>query len=340
MLPMSLTRRRLSLALAMAATFAAVDASTPTTFMIAHRGASAYAPEHTIDAYTLAIAQGADYVEPDLCLTKDGVLVVSHDPTLERTTNVEQVFPDRFTTVTVNGKPTKQWFIEDFTLAEVKQLDNGAWFDTRFAGRRMLTFQEAIDIVKGKAGLFPELKNPGRLRSRGFDIEAAVTEALTQNGLVGATFKGRPAVHLQVFEADSLKRLTALLPAVPRSFLLGTPEMAQEWLSVDGLKRVKAFATGVSPSNNLINDDPAIVERAHAEGLTVVPYTFMLRPKEDLYKDVPAEYRKMVEVAMRGLPESPAELTAAMRKFVEIYKVDGLFTDNPDLFPRSIPNSR
>lgn len=324
---------RVFLALSIVATFipAPVEGQT---FVIAHRGASAYAPEHTIDAYRLAIEQGAEYVEPDLCITKDNVLVVSHDPTLERTTNVEQVFPDRFTTVTVNGKPTKVWYIEDFTLAEVKQLDNGAWFDPKFAGRKVLTFQEAIDFVKGKAGLFPELKNPGRLRSRGFDIEGAVAEAIKKNGLAGATFKGRPAVHLQVFEADSLKRLAVLLPNVPRSFLMGTPEVAKEWLSVDGLKRVKDFATGVSPSNNLIVDDPALVVRAHAEGLTVVPYTFMLRPKQDLYKDVPAEYRKMVEVAMRGLPESPAELTEAMRKFVEVYKVDGLFTDNPDLFPR------
>jgi glycerophosphoryl diester phosphodiesterase len=325
--------RVLALALVVAAT-AGASAQTHKTFVIAHRGASAYAPEHTADAYRLAIEQGAEYVEPDLCITKDKVLVVSHDPTLERTTNVEEVFPTRFTTISVNGQSRKVWYVEDFTLAEVKQLDNGAWFDARFAGRKVLTFQEAIDLVKGKAGLFPELKNPGRLRSRGFDMETAVADVLKSNGLVGAMLHGRPAVHLQVFEEESLKRLATLLPMVPRSFLLGTPEMARDWLSAAGLKRVKAFATGVSPSNNLVIDDPALVARAHAEGLTVVPYTFMLRPKQDLYKDVPAEYRKMVEVAMRGLPESPAELTAAMRKFVEVYKVDGMFTDNPDLFPR------
>lgn len=336
---MSYFTKRAAVAFIIAATLASASAEAQ-TFVIAHRGASAYAPEHTVDAYRLAIEQGAEYVEPDLCITKDNVLVVSHDPTLERTTNVEQVFPDRFTTVTVNGKPTKLWYIEDFTLAEVKQLDNGAWFGPKFAGRKVLTFQEAIDLVKGKAGLFPELKNPGRLRSRGFDLEGAVAQAIRKNGLAGATFRGRPMVHLQVFEAESLKRLAALLPDVPRSFLMGTPDMAKEWLSAAGLQRVKAFATGVSPSNNLIVDDPALVARAHAEGLTVVPYTFMLRPKQDLYKDVPAEYRKMVEVAMRGLPESPAELTEAMRKFVEVYKVDGMFTDNPDLFPRPARTSR
>src|SRR5689334_1988303 len=86
---------------------------TPGTFLIAHRGASAYAPEHSIAAYKLAIEQGADYVEPDLTLTKDGVLVCSHDPFLERVTNVAELFPDRFTETKVGEKTTKHWFIED-----------------------------------------------------------------------------------------------------------------------------------------------------------------------------------------------------------------------------------
>lgn len=140
----------------------------------------------------VVVEQGADYVEPDLSITKDNILVVSHDPTLERTTNVDEVFPDRFTSLTNDGKTTRHWYIEDFTLAEVKQLDNGAWFDSKFAGRKVLTFQEAIDFVKGKAGLFPEFKNPGRLRTRGFDVETAVADILEKNALVGATFKGRP----------------------------------------------------------------------------------------------------------------------------------------------------
>lgn len=323
------------IALPLALTIAyAAPPDTGTPFVIAHRGASAYAPEHTLDAYRLAIEQGADYVEQDLCITKDGVLVVSHDPHLERTTDVEEVFPDRFTEVTTNGKPVKHWFIEDFTLAEIKRLDNGAWFDPKFAGRKVLTFQEAIDFVGDRAGLFPELKTPARLRAKGFDPENAVAAALRKNGLVDKMVKGRPAVHLQVFEHDSLVRLTTLLPAVPRSFLIGTPDGAKRWLSAAGLQEVKAFATAVSPSSNLIVDDVAIVERAHAAGLLVVPYTFMMRPARDLYKDVPPEYRQMVDVAMRGLPQTPAELTAAMKTFVDDYKVDGLFTDNPDLFPR------
>lgn len=326
--------RGLALATAFIATTSVVSSDSPSAFVIAHRGASAYAPEHTLDAYRLAIEQGADYVEPDLTITKDGVLVVSHDPTLERTTDVEEVFPGRFTSVTIDGKPRKHWYVEDFTLAEIKRLDNGKWFDPKFTGRRVLTFQEAIDAVKGKAGLFPELKNPGRLHARGFDLVTAVAEALEQNGLVGATFKGRPAVHLQVFEVETLERLAARLPGVPRSFLMGTPEMAERWLSAEGLKQVATFATAVSPAHQLITADPAIVARAHAQHLAVVPYTFLMRPRVDAYKDVPAEYRRMVETAMKGLPQSPEALTADMKKFVVEYKVDGLFTDNPDLFPR------
>jgi glycerophosphoryl diester phosphodiesterase len=326
--------RLAALAALLSVTAALASAPPPAAFLIAHRGASAYAPEHTLDAYRLAIEQGADYVEPDLCLTKDHVLVVSHDPTLERTTNVEELFPARFTTVTVAGKPAKRWFIEDFTLAEIKQLDNGAWFDAKFAGRQVLTFEEVVEFVNGRVGLFPELKNPARLRGRGFDLEAAVAAALVKNRLVDATVNGRPAVQLQVFEADSLERLTRLLPTMPRHFLIGTPEAASRYLSAGGLEQVKAFATGVSPSKNLVDDDPALVSRAHAAGLTVVPYTFMMRPASDLYKDVPPEYRRMVDTAMRGLPDSRDALSADMKKFIDVYKVDGLFTDNPDLFPR------
>lgn len=309
------------------------DAAAPAAFNVAHRGASAYAPEHTVDAYLLAIEQGADYVEPDLCLTKDRVLVVSHDPTLERTTDVETVFPDRFQTVTERGRAVKHWFVEDFTLAELKRLDHGVWFGPAFAGRRLLTFQEAIDLLKGKVGIIPELKSPGRLRAKGFEMEEAVAEILKKNGLTNAMVKGRPAMYLQSFEEDSLRRLTRLLPETPRTFLIGTPDGAARWLSAAGLAEVRTFATAVSPEKNLIDKDPAIVSRAHAERLLVVPYTFQLRPKTDPYPDAPAEYRAMIDQAMRGLPDRPEDLTAAMKKFIDVYAVDGLFTDNPDLFP-------
>jgi glycerophosphoryl diester phosphodiesterase len=86
------------------------------TFLIAHRGASAYAPKHTAEAYRLAMEQGADYVEPDLAVTKDGVLISSHDTFLDRVTNVKDMFPDRFTEITSDDKVTKHWLVETFTL--------------------------------------------------------------------------------------------------------------------------------------------------------------------------------------------------------------------------------
>jgi len=112
--------------------------------VVAHRGASAYAPEHTLASYRLALAQGADYVEQDLAVTSDGVLICLHDETLERTTDVEHVFPDR-----------RPWLANDFTLEEIKRLDAGSWFDPKFAGERVPTFQEAIDLVKERPASIP-----------------------------------------------------------------------------------------------------------------------------------------------------------------------------------------
>ena len=109
--------------------------------LIAHRGASAYAPENTLEAYKLAMQQGATFVEQDLQITKDGVLVCLHDLTLERTTNVATVFPDRFT---LEGS-VKHWYVSDFTLREIQQLDAGSWFDPKFAGIKIPSWQEAID---------------------------------------------------------------------------------------------------------------------------------------------------------------------------------------------------
>ena len=282
-------------------------------FNVAHRGASAYAPEHTLEAYRLAIAQGADYVEQDLGLTRDGVLVCLHDLSLERTTDVEEVFPERATVTTEGGQQRRRWYVDDFTLAEIKRLDAGTWFDPSFAGARVPTFQEALDLVKGKAGIFPELKGPERLRAKGLSLEDAVVAALEKNGLTNATVNGRPAVLLQSFEEQSLRTLARRLPHVPRTFLIGAPGAAARWLSPEGLREMAAFVTGVGPARALVAARPELVRDAHAVGLTVVPWTFR---------------------ALRGSTTESAAAVADMRRFVDDYGVDGLFTDNPDLFPR------
>jgi glycerophosphoryl diester phosphodiesterase len=290
------------------------------TFVIAHRGASAYAPEHTRAAYELAIEQGADYVEQDLTLTRDGVLICLHDDTLERTTDVETRFPDRAVTETGrDGQPTRRWYANDFTLAEIRTLDAGSWFDPGFAYARIVTFEEAIELVRGRAGLFPELKSPARLNARGgVDMERAVADILAKHGLAsGAMVKDVPAVYLQSFEEKSLRRLAELLPDVPRTLLVGDPAGAARWLTADGLREARTFATAIGPARQIVERTPALVADAHAAGLAVVPWTFR-------------------QARGTGPAERDAAI-AAMRRFSAELKVDALFTDNPDLFPRASP---
>jgi glycerophosphoryl diester phosphodiesterase len=280
--------------------------STPRKLLVAHRGASAYAPEHTLAAYRLALEQGADFVEQDLGVTRDGVLICLHDPTLERTTDIEQVFPERFRQV----DSARRWFAADFTLDEIKRLDAGAWFAPRFAGERVPTFQEAIDLVRGKAGLFPELKAPDVYRERGMDMEPLVVAVLRKNGLDRKGADPRPLLILQSFDQTALQALAHDVPSIDRTFLLEA-RGSSHWTTDAGLKEIATFATGLGPSKLLIDADPTLVPRAHAAGLTVSPYTFR--------------------------SSSPGPFTSVrdeMAHFLTVVGVDGLFTDNPDQFPR------
>jgi len=283
-----------------------LSSSLPSKLLVAHRGASAYAPEHTIAAYRLALAQDADYVEQDLAVTRDGVLVCLHDPTLERTTDVETMFPDRFRRV--DG--TRRWVVADFTLDEIKRLDAGAWFAPSFAGERVPTFQEAIDLVRGRAGLFPELKFPDVYRDRGVDMEPLVVAALQKNGLHRKGADARTPIILQSFDPPALQALTRDLPTLDRTSLLDH-RGPTHWLSDAGLKELATFATGLGPAKTLIDADPTLVARAHAVGLTVIPYTFRA-----------------------ASPGRFASVRDEMSHFLAVAGVDGLFTDNPDLFPR------
>jgi glycerophosphoryl diester phosphodiesterase len=274
---------------------------------VAHRGASAYAPEHTLSAYRLALEQGADFVEQDLAVTKDGVLICLHDPTLERTTNVEQLFPDRSRSVTWEGKTARSWLANDFTLAEIKRLDAGSWFDATFAGERIPTFDEAVALVRGKAGLFPELKTPEVYEGRDVDFEGLVRDALDKHGLRAPGDKRTPVI-LQTFSEASAKRLAAMKIGVPVVLLLSsgdgwdTPAKVKEWTP---------FVQGLGPSKTILERTPKLVEWAHAEKMTVIPYTFR-----------------------SASPGKYPNVKAEMEQFLYTIGVDGLFTDNPDLFPR------
>ncbi|MDX2033686.1 MAG: glycerophosphodiester phosphodiesterase family protein [Blastocatellia bacterium] len=303
-----------ALAFTLTALLTAVPMQGGKKILVAHRGASSYAPEHTIEAYRLALEQKADFVEQDLQITRDGVLVCLHDLTLERTTNVEEVFPDRFRQDVsgdqpASASPAKHWYVSDFTLREIKQLDAGAWFNEKFKGARVPTFQEAIDLVRGRAGLYPETKAPEVYGARGFDMERLLIAQLKKNRLDRPDPK-TPLV-IQSFSAESLRKLRREhKTTLPLTFLIGG-DPRKEWLTVEGMTRIREFANGIGPAKGLIDREPAIVKWAHDAGLTVTPYTFRAG-FTGRFKDVREE----------------------MRHFLETYGVDALFTDNPDMFPR------
>jgi glycerophosphoryl diester phosphodiesterase len=289
-------------------TIAAAGAQQPSAKkqLVAHRGASGYAPEHTVYAYKLAIEQGADFVEQDLAVTKDGILVSIHDLTLERTTNVEEVFPDRFVEDKTAAMPGKHWLVNDFTLAEIKKLDAGSWFDKKFADARILTFQEAIDLVRGKAGMYPELKDPEFYRQRGINTAKLLEDAIAKNHL--AKDPSTPLI-IQSFDDVTLKQLAKELPPVPRVYLL-EPRSAGQVDSPEKVKAIATWATGLGPNKVIVEQNPDVVKWAHAAGLTVTPWTF--RASNTTFPSVKEE----------------------MAKYLYDYGVDALFTDNPDMFPR------
>jgi glycerophosphoryl diester phosphodiesterase len=302
---------RLFLCLAVVATVClSVEAQTPAPKRsVAHRGASSYAPEHTAAAYRLAITQWADYVEQDLAVTKDGALICLHDESLERTTDIETRFPDRAST---DAQGRKRWLAADFTLAEIKTLDAGSWFDARFTGERILTFDEAIDLIGMSAGLYPELKTPALYRGRNVDIVALFAEAVKRRGLATTMPDGRPRLVVQSFDEQAVRDLAKALPNVPRTFLIGGGAPVERWLSgPDALKEMATFANDLGPAKGLVEKTPALVQWAHAAGLTVTPYTFR-SGATGTYKDVEAE----------------------MHHFLYTLGVDAVFTDNPDKFPR------
>jgi len=278
--------------------------------VVAHRGASAYAPEHTAAAYTLAIEMGADFVEQDLAVTKDGMLICLHDASLERTTNVEEVFPDRSVSISLEGKTRRAWVANDFTLAEIKRLDAGSWFDKKFAAEKILTFDEAVAIVRGKAGMFPELKTPEIYEGRNVDFEKLVADALDKHGLRGPKADPKTPIILQTFGQSSARQLAQIKIGVPVVLLLNDDE---GFKTAAQLKAWKGIVQGFGPAKNIIWNNPNFVKWAHAEGMSVTPYTF-----------------RASDTAKAGFRDVSEEMAHYLYKF----DVDALFTDNPDKFPR------
>lgn len=348
-----------SLLLPIAAFAAAPDSSStaklngrdePSPLVIAHRGASGYVPEHTLASYALAILQGADYVEPDLVMTRDGELVARHDNELGLTTDVSQrpEFADRKRTQTVDGVKLTGWFSEDFTLAELKTLRAIERIPAIRPGNARMdgsleipTLQEIIDLVKTmqlserrRIGLYPETKHPTHFQQIGLAMEKPLVRVLHRNGYAG---RNAP-VYIQSFEVENLKTLSRLTQLrLVQLFGGGQPYDQQvrgsdltyaQMATAEGLKAISQYAVGVGPeksyiiprdANGNLGQPTDFVPNAHAAGLKVHPYTFRA---ENAF--LPANLRNGVSPADRG------DIEAEIRAFLDA-GIDGLFIDQPDI---------
>lgn len=353
--------RRLLLSAAALLAFAAPAAAAPVTpvatpIVIGHRGASAYRPEHTAMSYKLAIQQGADFIEPDLVMTRDGILVARHENEIGRTTDVatHPEFASRKVPRSIDGETFTGWFVEDFTLAELKTLrarerrpdarPQSAAYDGR---EPVLTLQEIIGIAKAGAaargrpvGLYVELKNPDYFRGLGLPMEKSLIDVLTANGL---NTSDAPVI-IQSFWPSALMTLRQLTPIklmflvnsqAPPASVMAANHIAN-WSDVwspDGLKRIAAFADIVGPETQIIlprDTDgrslppSAFVANAHAAGLSV--HVWSVNPEN---QDLPLDLR-CGDPAAPTFPHQPGDVaTQARRLFAQA--VDGAFSDAPDV---------
>jgi glycerophosphoryl diester phosphodiesterase len=235
--------------------------------VIAHRGASAYGPEHTIPAYQQAIKMKADYVEMDLQMTKDGQLIVMHDETLDRTTNVREVYPER-----------TPWRVKDFTLEEIRKLDAGSWFNKKYPnlaqgeyiGLNVPTLDEAIKLIKreGKGSLYIETKAP--------NIYPGMEEQLI-NSLKENNFINERDLIIESFSEESLRKLKSMVPNL-KLIQLYTASMLKNKDLYHEFKRISDYAYGVGPNKELVKSK--LVEAADLNKLVVHPWT--VNSEEDL----------------------------------------------------------
>ncbi len=310
--------------------------------IIAHRGASGYRPEHTLEAYALAIEQGADVIEPDLVFTKDGVLVARHDRYISTTTNVidHPEFADRKrpdpNPDLHGGEQQNDWWIEDFTLAELKTLrarqpfpGRSTEFDDQFD---IATFEEVLALITQISkttdrtiGVYPETKHPGFFESIGLDFEKPLLAALEG-------FDAGP-VFIQSFEADILKRLKGKTNATLVQLLLEDADGTGPNIP---LADVAGYADAVGPPKSLLittkGDDSytasSFIKDAHALNLKVHPWTFRKDQPNPALQPPTRTFR--VETAGDDLIfVNPASLESEYKIYFQI-GVDGLFTDFPD----------
>jgi glycerophosphoryl diester phosphodiesterase len=311
--------------------------------VIAHRGASGERPEHTLAAYRLAIAQGAEFIEPDLVLTKDGHLVCRHENEISATTDVAQrpEFASRRTRKKVDWNEVDGWFTEDFTLAELRtlrcreRLPQLRPANEAFDGQeRIPTFAEVCALAKSEGvGVYPETKHPTYFEKLGLSFDDVLLETLAAHGWRD----GSAPVFIQSFEVTNLKRLRTRTPVAliqlvaaaggPIDLLQsGSGSRYVDLIRDDGLERIASYADGIGPEKGLIvpRDGEGrslkptdLVDRVHKAGLKVHPWTFRA---ENHF--LPAERRAP------GTPATHGDLAGELRQFYAL-GVDGVFADFP-----------
>ena len=305
---------------------------TPSVIVIAHRGASGLRPEHTLASYALAIEQGADFIEPDLVLTKDDVFVCRHENDITGTTDVARhpEFAGRRAVRTIDGERHEGWFTEDFTLAELKTLraverlpalrPGNTAYDGQF---EVPTLAEVIALAKRhRVGLYPETKHPSYFAGIGHPMEVLLARQLEEAGWSGP---GDP-VFIQSFEVGNLKRLHGMtgLRLIQLLDARGGPadDATTSYAAMAtpaGLRAVARYAHGIGPNKDMIRrgdaDPGTLVADAHATGLKVHPWTFRA---ENAF--LPPALRVGSDPAAQG------RLAEEIARFLAL-GIDGFFTD-------------
>lgn len=351
----ALDRREAMAVLAAAALPSQAIAADRRIEIFGHRGASALRPEHTLASYEKALDDGADFIEPDLVISKDGALVIRHEPNIAETTDVARrpEFASRRTEKTIDGQMQAGWFAEDFTLAELRTLraierlpqlrPANAAMDGRYG---LVTWHEMIDFAEDQArrrgrlvGLVPELKHSTYFRSIGLPLEERFIASLARG------YASRCPLVIQSFEVSNLKLLRAKLPRRAGRRLMqltasagGPPDLARQggglsyadMLRSPGLAAIRRYADIVAPelrsviplgSDKRLLAPTAVVADAHRAGLKVMPYTF--RP-ENFF--LAADFQNEAGPAARNPAGSIKEIEAYVAA-----GIDGLFTDDPML---------
>lgn len=338
-------------ALALPAGAAPMPAKPRRPIVIAHRGASGLRPEHTPTAYRLAVDQGADFIEPDLCFTKDGHMVVRHENEIGGTTNIagHAEFAGRKATKTVDGETVEGWFTEDFTLAELKTLrarerlpklrPESARFDGTDA---IVTFEEVVALARSESkrvgrviGVYPEMKHPSYFAGLGMPFDARLAAKLKELGLDSPT----APVFVQCFEVQPLKTIRPLTraPLIQLVSSGGGPADREgvtyrDMTSAAGLKTISTYANGVGPEwvmvvpivDGGLGAPTSLVADAHAAGIAVHPWTvraenYFLPPKLRIgtdpaaHGDVDGVYRALFAAGVDGLFSDFPGLEAKVR---------------------------